>query len=199
MGIMINRRRAYGGEKEPLPEGVVRIEYLGCNRTQFINTGIIPDASMVWTVDVSIINTGNGGLNGLYEGPNKRFMVGANKYVQFGTDSLFNAGIQNDERRHTYSIDVPNKKYLFDGIEVGTFSTFPTLSKPIFLMARWINNSTDYQLYGNFYGSTITQQGSYVIDMIPVRRGTTGYLYNKVSGQLFGNSGTGAFILGPDK
>ena len=35
-------------------------------------------------------------------------------------------------------------------------------------------------------------------DYIPVRVGTTGYLYDKVSGQLFGNSGSGDFILGND-
>jgi hypothetical protein len=34
---------------------------------------------------------------------------------------------------------------------------------------------------------------------IPVRVGTTGYMYDKVSGQLFGNVGTGDFILGADK
>jgi hypothetical protein len=38
-----------------------------------------------------------------------------------------------------------------------------------------------------------------VRDFIPVRVGTTGYMYDKVSGQLFGNSGTGEFILGADK
>lgn len=36
------------------------------------------------------------------------------------------------------------------------------------------------------------------IDMIPVRVGNTGYMYDKVSGKLFGNDGTGEFILGPD-
>ena len=36
-------------------------------------------------------------------------------------------------------------------------------------------------------------------DFIPVRVGQTGYMYDRVSGQLFGNSGTGAFILGHDK
>ena len=36
-------------------------------------------------------------------------------------------------------------------------------------------------------------------DFIPVRVGSTGYLYDKVSGQLFGNAGTGDFVLGPDK
>lgn len=37
-----------------------------------------------------------------------------------------------------------------------------------------------------------------VRDFIPVRVGQTGYLYDRVSGQLFGNLGSGDFILGPD-
>lgn len=37
-----------------------------------------------------------------------------------------------------------------------------------------------------------------VRDFIPVRVGSTGYMYDKVSGQLFGNSGTGNFVLGQD-
>ena len=38
-----------------------------------------------------------------------------------------------------------------------------------------------------------------LLDCIPVRVGDIGYLYDRVSGELFGNSGTGAFIVGPDK
>ena len=38
-----------------------------------------------------------------------------------------------------------------------------------------------------------------LLDIIPVRVGDVGYLYDRVSGQLFGNSGTGEFIVGPDK
>jgi hypothetical protein len=36
-------------------------------------------------------------------------------------------------------------------------------------------------------------------DLIPVRIGQVGYMYDRVSGQLFGNAGTSNFILGPDK
>lgn len=36
-------------------------------------------------------------------------------------------------------------------------------------------------------------------DAIPVRVGRVGYLYDKVSGQLFANAGSGNFILGNDK
>lgn len=38
-----------------------------------------------------------------------------------------------------------------------------------------------------------------MLDCIPVRVGTVGYMYDKVSKQLFGNAGTGSFILGADK
>ena len=38
-----------------------------------------------------------------------------------------------------------------------------------------------------------------VYDFIPVRVGTTGYLYDRVTRKLFGNQGTGNFERGPDK
>ncbi len=40
--------------------------------------------------------------------------------------------------------------------------------------------------------------GTLVRDYIPVRVGTTGYMYDNVSGELFGNNGPGSFVLGPD-
>lgn len=38
-----------------------------------------------------------------------------------------------------------------------------------------------------------------VFDGIPVRVGQVGYIYDRVSGELFGNTGTGSFLVGPDK
>lgn len=38
----------------------------------------------------------------------------------------------------------------------------------------------------------------WIYNMIPVRVGQIGYMYDKIGGTLFGNSGTGNFILGPD-
>lgn len=43
------------------------------------------------------------------------------------------------------------------------------------------------------------KEDNLMADFIPVRVGDVGYLYDRASGQLFGNSGTGAFIVGPDK
>lgn len=44
----------------------------------------------------------------------------------------------------------------------------------------------------------LKNNGVLVRDFIPVRKGTVGYLYDRVSGRLFGNAGTGDFVLGPD-
>ena len=48
------------------------------------------------------------------------------------------------------------------------------------------------------YSCKIYDGNTLVRDFIPVRRGTTGYLYDRVSKRLFGNQGTGDFVLGPD-
>lgn len=45
----------------------------------------------------------------------------------------------------------------------------------------------------------LEKSGVVVIDAIPVRVGSVGYMFDRVSGQLFGNSMTGAFVIGPDK
>ena len=46
--------------------------------------------------------------------------------------------------------------------------------------------------------SFVVTDGTTMIDLIPVRIGNVGYMYDRVSGQLFGNSGEGQFVLGPD-
>ena len=43
------------------------------------------------------------------------------------------------------------------------------------------------------------RNGEKVADIIAVRKDGVGYMYDRVSGQLFGNQGTGDFIIGPDK
>ena len=48
------------------------------------------------------------------------------------------------------------------------------------------------------YSVVVRRSGNVIHDFIPVRIGTTGYMYDTISGELFGNAGTGDFTLGPD-
>lgn len=46
---------------------------------------------------------------------------------------------------------------------------------------------------------TLTEGGTTLLDFIPVRVGQVGYMYDKISGNLFGNVGQGSFNIGNDK
>lgn len=56
-----------------------------------------------------------------------------------------------------------------------------------------------HKFKGAFFFFRLWKDDVLMLDLIPVRKGNVGYMYDKVSGQLFGNAGTGQFILGPDK
>ena len=53
-------------------------------------------------------------------------------------------------------------------------------------------------MVGKFYSFKIWDNGVLLRDYIPVRKGTVGYLYDRVSRKLFGNAGSGAFSYGSD-
>ena len=58
--------------------------------------------------------------------------------------------------------------------------------------------SANWYMKGRINRYSVTRDGAKILDFIPVRKGTVGYLYDRVSGALFGNAGTGDFVLGPD-
>lgn len=63
-----------------------------------------------------------------------------------------------------------------------------------------MGNGDNRELTSTIYSFRITDNNNIVkLDLVPVRVGQVGYMYDKVSHQLFGNQGTGSFILGPDK
>lgn len=59
-------------------------------------------------------------------------------------------------------------------------------------------HSKSIQIAGRMYYFKLNKAGVPILDLLPVRIGDVGYMYDKVSGKLFGNSGEGKFILGPD-
>jgi hypothetical protein len=105
------------------------------------------------------------------------------------------SSVSSDRNRHT--VKLQSQKLYRDGAEVLTFSnqTFHTSSNTVYIFGiPGIPGIT-----ARVYWAKITYNGTLVRDLIPVRVGNVGYMYDKVSGKLFGNAGTGNFILGPDK
>ena len=68
----------------------------------------------------------------------------------------------------------------------------------IFAMNHIQSDST-IPMIGRVYNFKIMDGNAVVRDFIPVRKDGVGYLYDKVSGQLFGNAASsGAFTFGND-
>lgn len=61
-----------------------------------------------------------------------------------------------------------------------------------------INPNTQRNIGLKIYSFKISKSGEVLRDFAPVRIGNVGYMYDKVSKQLFGSIGTGQFILGQD-
>lgn len=92
---------------------------------------------------------------------------------------------------HDYELSTSGKTV--DGIFTSLPRTITSFSS-LFLMGRSRGSAYPYRLSSCY----INHNGVRIYDMIAVRIGTAGYMYDTVSGELFGNVGSGTFILGPD-
>jgi hypothetical protein len=97
------------------------------------------------------------------------------------------------------NISITSNRRDVSGSSTGTWST---IGYPICLFIYFSGEPTQEGNAGvglRIYYCKIYDNNNLVRDFVPVRVGTTGYMYDKVSRQLFGNIGSGSFTLGPDK
>lgn len=194
---MISRRRYMGGVKK-LPYDA-EVEYLENTGTEYIT---LPVSFAVG--DYAAIG---GELNpGEYTGrkrivisnPNNEIDImkyGSHSSVMVFIDAM---GRVNESQYMNLPLNVVSSwEVSTTGVTLN--GTFNELSRPLTRAVTTItifcNNGSPTQ-FMSFY---VKNANGKIYDLIPVRVGTTGYLYDKISGALFGNEGTGAFIVGPDK
>lgn len=187
----------------PLPYDA-EVEYLESSGTQYIDTGIY-------------IHCANVELNMRYSSfTNKYFCCGCRK-SHYNSAFVFSNGGTSTARYSQYFINYGNSyktptcpndssvhTVIFtnvckvDETTIGSFSISTQTTPNTF----WLfgTNNRDGVKYGSMriYECKIYNNNTLLIDLIPVRVDTIGYMYDKVTKQLFGNKGTGNFILGPD-
>ena len=180
--------------KEALPYGAIPIKYLQSSGTQYIDTGIIPSS----TIDITgnYCNNGSTGSYGFWGTYDSYYVLEHQNYGVFTkTSSYVEYTLGNDFADITFA----GNTLFVNGSQVGTVergtgSTSYTI--PIFCLRVHGNigwfSSMKLSFFKIYNGSNVVR------DFIPVRVGQTGYLYDKVSKTLFGNNGTGDFIIGPD-
>lgn len=200
-----DKRRRYmgGGGEEPLPQGAVRVEYLQSTGTQYIITNTYPsktNTKMVLDYEFTV-NT-NEQLMGAGYANNNRFNLGisANKF-RMGLGSTWFDVAARDTNRHKWILENNGTSYSasIDSTSVsGSVTSVSDIENFPFVIN--VRSGVYYQAKcsGKIYSLSMYKSGELVLDLIPVRIEQVGYMYDKVSGELFGNEGTGSFTLGPD-
>ena len=196
---------------------VIEVEYLESTGTQYINTGYCPN------YNTKIECCGMYTHQGTYDATNyMHFLYGVRETINntiYSCDFLWNYyksqqdnasqfGVSGGEY---YTVDLRNQKLITINDNTGGYingvkrfshreTTEFQCTQPIYLL--WCNVDGVGQAtrppYGRIYYCKIYENDVLIHDLIPVRIGNTGYMYDKVSRALFGNSGTGDFVLGKD-
>lgn len=198
---------------EPLPEGMVAVEYLQSSQTQWIDTGL-PGNMQRLTIDLKIYpvtwrryggmvgnfvaNAANAVRLGFADSDNSKVIMGANcKGGQStGSDGLYVIYVPNlKEHWHDVHFDIDASRVRIDDVAT-TSSSVGT------------DNSTTIRLFNGGSGSNGSsvrissfvayQNGVKIRHLIPVRYDNVGCMYDLVSREVFYNKGTGTFIIGPD-
>lgn len=182
----------------PLPFDA-EVEYLESTGKEWIVTGINASQITRYVTDTHMLAVGAEGMNmipyvfiGIH---NTGYFYG---YVGRSSPST----VRNDNNRHVFELvnsGTDADGFYIDGVLAKPRGTGDVTSCPFWLFACYQVSVVNYHLKQKKYSAQIYIGETLVRDYIPVRKGNVGYMYDQVSGQLFGNAGTGAFIVGPDK
>ena len=206
--IAIGDELLLSSEPAPLPYDA-EIEYIKSSGTQYINTGILPDGTTkVELKGVFKYSSGTTRFGSRANTASLQYNVITSSQdtirIDWGTGS---SGITQwtvgQYVVNTIIIDASTRKAT---VEYGgnivthtyTSSFLSQSSYPLTLFA--FNSAGNILLASDMTVSSFKcwKSDALVMDMIPVRTGQVGYMYDKISGTLFGNAGTGDFILGND-
>lgn len=205
---MLAARQGIGGRAK-LPFDSV-VEYLrNTGLTQIIDTGVIPGEGLRVVCNIKPLElvrdkwaigsiTMNARMYVIYQYGSGNGKIGGGYGSYFaGTSSL------TVDKEVEFDVEFTETQQIIkvDGEEKERFNKSSDFGTPAVSLVLFGNHSA--KSFGSGFhceiGATkIWMNDVLVRDLIPVRVGTTGYMYDRVSGKLFGNQGTGNFIVGPD-
>ena len=173
-----------------------KIEYLQSSGTQYIDTGIIPQSNpkldfciaFASTVDAHHVGNDKTKVGTIIFGRDTtRF------YYRYYSTSLYYIN-ETPQVNKFYHVILDNKLTIDGVVRHTNNTTFSSNSNnSIKIFASDTSKGTSKIKYFKIYDG-----GELVRDFIPVKKNNMGYMYDKVSGQLFGNAGTGSFTLGSE-
>lgn len=190
------------------------LEYLETTGTQWISTPLKISSQGRLQIDASFNNwtgsaaecvwcgrafSGNQAINAIALFKNANGTLGWDVRPT-GSTSRIVVTYSGDSNRHSFKQEA-GVLYI-DGTQVATTTATVTESGgALYLFAsNYTDGSMTSPASGRLYSAEYWDvDGNLVLKLVPVKKNGVGYMFDKVSGQFFGNAGTGAFGLGPVK
>ena len=201
--MLINLRNALmTGKRLPYD---AEVEFLKSTGTQYINTGFIPSSNT--SVEIGY-KTADAQLNTVLFGrrvtySDRSFCVWANANgkirFDYSANSMDNKNGPNPIVGSWVQIAKRKERNFVNGTEytANATNTFACNGNS-YLFAMNDNGTANWLISAQISYCKIWDGDTLAIDFVSVRKSGVGYLYDRVSGKLFGNAGTGAFLYGND-
>ena len=185
-----------------LPSGCVRVQYLEGTGTQYIVTGV---SSFPWPY-LEIICKVNGNYNAQYSAGIIGNSNGGSRWQGIAPRNTTSVDFRGYDDITTITESTTNDyvRLVFDGPNKIAYAGESSAT-----LLSGANAGAGYCIWGWYgrmdpiamsvkYVKIGTSSTNLLFDAIPVRKNGVGYMYDRVSKTLFGNQGTGTFIIGPD-
>ena len=207
---MMSARQIYlGSRRGPALPYDAEVEYLESTGTQYIDTGVIAADNVGVQMDVVGGNTPSGPnfpttmLFGVF-GSDNRYGLGYNSRFFAWWNTASPGESFSGAYSGTFSLNYNNSRTFacgtyYSGSLSGTYNASNTQIRLLNALRMDTGQNAFADCASCRFGAIrITQGMTLVRDLIPVRKGDAGYLYDRITGQLLGNAGTGAFSFGTD-
>lgn len=195
MGTLSDRRRAMMVPYD------ARIEYLESTGVQYIDT-LVNDVGITWhiTAQATATPSSNTILIGSSSESYNWIGVSASQGNVWAAGSKAGQYTNKSSTQKSYLIITfqnDSASVIVDG-STGSIQGQHITGNYCLFCAKNSQGTPSYHIKARVWSVKCYVGGSLKRSLIPVRVGRVGYLYDKVSGQLYGNAGTGNFVLGPD-
>ena len=190
--MMLRRRTMMAANSKPYD---AEVEYLQGDGNAFVDLGISGTRETLISITFTpTIPSSSDGVCGWRGDDTNSLSITSSQNVsqRFGSQSkttTFALYVQHEVTIHKSGV-------IIDGVTTA-WNQSAAFTTPSTLRLFMVNTSLT-KFRGKIMSFIMYDNGIILFDMVPVRVGQVGYMFDKVSGQLFGNSGSGDFILGND-
>jgi hypothetical protein len=210
MGMMINRRRVYGGKKSLLPSGYTQLEYIENTSNAYIDTLYAPPSLSNLVIKVKVYINNADELNDLVSNQIDNYndyafilgrSVNSKLFLYYGNIIKSNS-VQSYPLEIEFGFVNSNGKYNVyfkeNSDTIQALGTNFILSPLKIILFTRIQEGGKMPLKGRMYYCTIETNGESVRNFIPCKnpQNVVG-MYDLVEGKFYSSSNGTAFVAGP--